>query len=584
MADDEEWEDLVNRMGGEDDPSVFQQPLPDDTPPPQNEAPPAEDAAPEMADLNTSFGEMAVDEAAGADADAAGGGGPDIQMPETQAVGDAPPPLVQGIIRAPVVPTGDPDDLLAYEQKLPNRRGKGDTHIPWQEYVDMRESFSRYAGFLVPAGLWVQQTPDGGVQLMTKDHAKIVWDTLWTLGLNGLVGVAGGRLSFFEYYLCDSYKRLILEIDPSRYGEADLPSTVLAPQRIFAGQRVKLETIPVDKQTRILTRWLSIVDALCSVDRAAVVAPGEKVPNVDDADYVLDYLAHMIQHPFEKPDTCIVIYGVKGLGKDFLLSQITKYVVGHVHCASYDRMAQMFDHYDVARLNCTLIHAQEVTPDETRKYYSTLQSMITADTLTVNPKGAKAISYKNCHRMILTTNHPSCVSRADEERRYFQVTASTKFKGQFDFWSETDKLLNNAEGGAVVYNYLKTRNIDGPPSPFNPRRFPQSEVADGLQDADVSPELQWLAWWTTTNESTEWWTPMNLYASYTSFCVSKLSLDPKTLKDSGNLCIAMLGCASRGVFIERQKGSKKNLFKRRGDLPQPAAGAAEGAGGGGFMA
>lgn len=583
MSDEDSWADLVSQMGGENDPSRFEeQQLPDEELEPAQQAPQGADAA--VGDLNVSFGDMSVDDAA----EAAGGGGgaaPEIQLPATQAVDDALP-LVQGIIRGEVVPTGDENDLLLYEHKLPNRRGKGDTHIPWQQYVDMRASFSKYAGFLVSAGLWVQQTPDGGVQLMTKDHAKIVWDTIWTLGTSGLVGVPGGRLSFFEYYMCDSEKRLILEIDPSRYGEAGLPSTVLAPQRIFAGQKVKLDTIPVERQSKILTRWLALVDALCSVDRTAVVPPGETVPNVDDADYFLDYLAHMIQRPFEKPDTCVIIYGVKGLGKDFLLSHMTKWVIGQAHCASYDRMAQMFDHYDTARLNCTLIHAQEVTPDETRKYYSVLQSMITADMLTVNPKGHKAISYKNCHRMILTTNHPSCVSRADEERRYFQVTASTTYKGQFDFWSETDKLINNAEGGAVVYSYLKTRDIDGPPSPFNPRRFPQSDVADGLQDADVSPELQWLAWWTTTTESSDWWTPMNLYASYTSFCVSKLSLDPKTLKDSGNLCITMLGCASRGAFIERQKGSKKNLFRRRGDLALPVGGAAAGAGGagGGFVA
>ena len=68
--------------------------------------------------------------------------------------------VVHGMLLAAVLPpVFDDDDLLAEEFKgkmLPQRVGKGDTNVSYEEYYRMLQAFNEGAAFHLHEGAWLQ--------------------------------------------------------------------------------------------------------------------------------------------------------------------------------------------------------------------------------------------------------------------------------------------------------------------------------------------------------------------------------------------------------------------------------------------
>jgi hypothetical protein len=494
-----------------------------------------------------------------------------VELNETQ--------VIHGILVADVAPERpvDPDDLLADlipPTMLPRLTGKGDTGVKYSLYERERDAFSKHAAYHVLLGSWVQQLPSGAMVIFqSEQHARSVFDAVFLFG-NGLVGVEGGAISLFNYVAKDPKRRLITEIDSSRWDEPDLPRTVMAPRTFFLGEShvCALEQL---RRNQILTRFLQLTDMVSGCDRALDV-------NIEAADWVLNWCAHLVQRRYERPDVALIIFGTKGVGKDAWATFLSSYVVGPDFSTSYSDTRQYFDSHDTGRMGKFLSHLQEVRPEDCRKFASALQAIVTAERLSVNPKGRPAVWFKNHVRLLMTTNEPSCVSRKMGERRWCQVTARSDRKGDFAWWGETFKMLHNRDAGRVVYEYLATRDI----SEFEPRTIPGSDFTQGLDDADRALEEQFIEYYAARRspaEREQWSSAMDLHTAYLDWAMREMGMERQMLRDAGNLTIELLGMASRKVLIERKAGGKKNFFR-----PLPGVGAGEddagGGGGGGGVA
>jgi hypothetical protein len=315
-----------------------------------------------------------------------------VEMNETQ--------VIHGILVADVEPEhpADPDDLLAGvapETMLPRLTGKGDTGIKYSHYERERDAFSKHAAFHVLLGSWVQQLPSGAMVIFQSEaHARSVFDAVFHFG-KGLIGVEGGAISLFNYIAKDPKRRLITEIDSSRWAEPNLPRTVMAPRTFYQGENHVCQ-LDAQQRSQILTRFLTLTDMVSGCDRALDV-------NVEAADWVLNWCAHLVQKRYERPDVALIIFGTKGVGKDAWATFLSSYVVGPDFSTSYSDTRQYFDGHDTGRMGKFLSHLQEVRPEDCRKYASALQAIVTAERLSVNPKGRPAVWFKNFVRLLMTT-------------------------------------------------------------------------------------------------------------------------------------------------------------------------------------
>lgn len=225
--------------------------------------------------------------------------------------------------------------------------------------------------------------------------------------------------------------------------------------------------------------------------------------------YVLNWLAHMLQKPFELPDVALVVTGEKGYGKDTLFDFIGQYVLGSKYFTNYTDTHQFFDHYDVGRVNKILAKVEEADRTLCLKNASVLKTTVTSKTQNPNPKSKTAFTVPNYCRLVMTTNQGNPVDLTDGERRFVLLAASGEKKGNMDFFTRLHERLFCGEGGKQVAQYLLARDL----TQYNPRTLPKNDFQEFVVDSEVSVEKRFINAWDGSDT-----TPHNLFRQYRAFC------------------------------------------------------------------
>jgi Family of unknown function (DUF5906) len=229
--------------------------------------------------------------------------------------------------------------------------------------------------------------------------------------------------------------------------------------------------------------WSIIYDHILNV-----VANGDKAK----ANFILDFCAHMIQRPWDKPGVALVLRGRKGTGKT-LLTRILARLVG-VHntliTASGKKLFQQFNWHVADKL---LIGAEEAFFAGNREQNDQLKHLITGDEIEVEQKFGQRISMKSMHRMIMTSNHDQVVAASDDERRFFVCDVSDKRRGDDAYFAPLVRVIKGEDETALAaFMYeLKTRDIKGWKAEQAARHAGNIDLAR-QKLLSLEPPLQWL--------------------------------------------------------------------------------------------
>lgn len=140
-------------------------------------------------------------------------------------------------------------------------------------------------------------------------------------------------------------------------------------------------------------------------------------------DYVISWLAHIVQHPGEKPGVALVLVGEKGAGKDTVV-EVLRRIVGTAHCAHAPSMHRLTDNFNRPFATALIGHVEEATWGGDHKGKGLLQSLITAPTMPLEIKGVDTTSVDSFPRLILTTNEFHAIPATPGERRYAILSVS----------------------------------------------------------------------------------------------------------------------------------------------------------------
>lgn len=134
-------------------------------------------------------------------------------------------------------------------------------------------------------------------------------------------------------------------------------------------------------------------------------------------DYLIHWMAHLIQHPDEKPGVVIVMRGEQGVGKDTVGAYLSA-VIGKQYAPTINQSkhltGQFLGHLEQALLACV----EEGSWAGSRRDDDILKSLITASTMTIERKGIDAYTVRSSARFMITTNSDWAVPAAPKERRY----------------------------------------------------------------------------------------------------------------------------------------------------------------------
>lgn len=178
--------------------------------------------------------------------------------------------------------------------------------------------------------------------------------------------------------------------------------------------------------------------------------------NESHAKWLTGYFAHLVQRPWQKPLTAVVLRGGKGVGKNALLNPIASLAPTNITLAANRR-------YLIGNFNSHLEKSLAIILDEAfwsgdKAADGILKDLITGSHHQIERKGVDPYKVPNFTRVFILGNEDWLVPATGDERRFavFDVGSGRKQDTAF-FQSITDGM--NEGGSAMLLKYLLDFNL-----------------------------------------------------------------------------------------------------------------------------
>lgn len=201
--------------------------------------------------------------------------------------------------------------------------------------------------------------------------------------------------------------------------------------------------------------------------------------NKTHADYVLNYLAHMVQKPEQKPSVAIVMRGGRGIGKSSFMKPLSQ-ILG-MHAANLTGAGQAAGRFNAVIVGKLLINLDELRVT-TRDAEDSLKTIISENHISIERKGIDPEPFSNYARVIGASNHMDAIRTGEKERRYLLLASSEAEAGNDTYWNAFYKWLENG-GAAHLFDYLLKRDI----SSFDPFNAPRTDALMAAMVEDLTP-------------------------------------------------------------------------------------------------
>jgi hypothetical protein len=201
-------------------------------------------------------------------------------------------------------------------------------------------------------------------------------------------------------------------------------------------------------------------------------------------DWLLNWLAHLVQHPRNKAHTCPVIIGKPGAGKGMLFSYLRAILgAAYVHVSQEDHIHGKFNAH---MGTCKLLHSDEALRPSDKKHRGVIKSLIGDDIRMHEQKGIDAKPMANHLCMAITSNYAEAAPVEDQDRRFTVIDmGDRKIDGEL-----RRRLLAERENGgpAALLHLLLTMGCDDDLARINIKNAAHLEQMIGAM-----PPLE--AWW-----------------------------------------------------------------------------------------
>jgi hypothetical protein len=205
----------------------------------------------------------------------------------------------------------------------------------------------------------------------------------------------------------------------------------------------------------------------------------------DRFDYLMNWLARMVQHPAEQGEVAVVMRGGEGTGKGTLARAMTRMLGQHGLAISNSK--HLTGNFNAHLRDCVFLFADEAFYAGDPSHVGVLKSIITEPYLTIEAKYQNAVQMPNFLHLMMASNEEWVVPAALDARRFFVLEVSGAHANDHDWfgaiWQEME-----AGGYEAMLHDLLHHDLTG----FNVRRVPDT---DGLQEQRKLSLGTSEAWW-----------------------------------------------------------------------------------------
>lgn len=201
--------------------------------------------------------------------------------------------------------------------------------------------------------------------------------------------------------------------------------------------------------------------------------------------WLLGWMAHLIQRPWEKPHTAIVLKGEKGVGKNRFLEPLGHLLGSHFLLTAKRRY--LVGNFNGHLQNLLLFALDEAFWSGDKQAEGTLKDLITGSHHVIEHKGKEPYTVENCVRVVIMGNDEWVVPATADERRYAVFDVGNRRQQDGEFFG---KMVEGFKAGG--YELLLKFLLDFDLSGIDVNRAP---VTEGLLEQKVRSLEAVHQWW-----------------------------------------------------------------------------------------
>ncbi len=288
------------------------------------------------------------------------------------------------------------------------------------------------------------------------DNEKIVWKSLKDPDKTVIHGVGTW---WFDQRMRRQYERVVFE------------PGVETPGALNLWQGFAVEPRPGNAHARYLE---NMFENICA-------------GHDDRYQYLLRWMARVVQRPNTQAMVCPVLLGDRGTGKSVFGKGFARIFGIGTHAFVAKDAREVTGRFNEHLRSVVFLLAEEAFDIRDKSHESSLKELITSDILATEGKGYAILQTKNYVHPMLTSNEERVVPAGDMERRY--LVMRVKEKTHSDAWFRSIDEDDQRDGSLshLLYHLLSIDLTD-----FNVTSFPQTEELRTQQAHNLSREDDWL--------------------------------------------------------------------------------------------
>ena len=174
--------------------------------------------------------------------------------------------------------------------------------------------------------------------------------------------------------------------------------------------------------------------------------------------FVLDWIADIIQDPMNPKGTAIVMHGKEGVGKGTFCEMVGK-IVGRAHYKHVTNERHLTGNFNYHLMDGLFVFADEVIYGGSRSTAGILKSMVTEKQLVCERKGVDSFMYENRIRLAVASNEDWFIPAGPESRRWLVLEVNDKHANDRHYFDLLYTQMLDEGGLEAMMFDLQTRKI-----------------------------------------------------------------------------------------------------------------------------
>ncbi len=200
--------------------------------------------------------------------------------------------------------------------------------------------------------------------------------------------------------------------------------------------------------------------------------------------YLMRWLARMLQRPAEAGEVAVVLKGGEGVGKGTLAKAIKRIVAQHALAISNAK--HLTGNFNAHLRDVVFLFADEAFFAGDRAHVGVLKAIITEPYLTVEAKYANAAEVPNYLHVMMASNEEWVVPAAMDSRRFFVLVVPDTVRNNHDYFGAIAKQMDEGGDAAMLHDLLQIDLAN-----FNVRAVPTTEGLQEQRKLSLGTNEQW---------------------------------------------------------------------------------------------